>query len=81
MLNFVRTVCNHRTLSSVSNIVPKVCIIGSGPAGFYFAQHLIKVIIYILNKSPLNLLFTVDFKRYTKTGFEHGNTDNVCTHI
>jgi NADPH-dependent glutamate synthase beta subunit-like oxidoreductase len=23
---------------------PKVCIVGSGPAGFYTAQHLIKVL-------------------------------------
>lgn len=31
-----------RNFSSKVN-VPKVCVIGSGPAGFYVAQHLIKV--------------------------------------
>lgn len=34
-----------RQLSKISNnIKPKVCIIGSGPAGFYAAQHIIKKI-------------------------------------
>lgn len=27
----------------MSSCSPKVCIVGSGPAGFYTAQHLIKV--------------------------------------
>lgn len=33
--------------SSVSNKVPRVCIIGSGPAGFYTAQHILKVDQYL----------------------------------
>lgn len=36
--------------------VPKVCIIGSGPAGFYVAQHLIKVSSSIIN--VITLIFT-----------------------
>lgn len=31
-----------RFLSTVTNVVPKICIIGAGPAGFYAAQHIIK---------------------------------------
>uniref|UniRef100_A0A3Q0SSJ7 FAD/NAD(P)-binding domain-containing protein n=1 Tax=Amphilophus citrinellus TaxID=61819 RepID=A0A3Q0SSJ7_AMPCI len=30
-------------IASFSSCGPKVCIVGSGPAGFYTAQHLIKV--------------------------------------
>lgn len=32
-------------LFSTQHIVPKVCIIGAGPAGFYAAQQLLKVCI------------------------------------
>lgn len=57
MLNFIKTVCNYRTLSSGSSVIPKVCVVGSGPAGFYFAQHLIKthptVIVDIYEKLPV----------------------------
>lgn len=28
---------------STEHIIPKVCIIGAGPAGFYSAQQLLKV--------------------------------------
>ncbi|KAM6964258.1 NADPH:adrenodoxin oxidoreductase, mitochondrial [Tautogolabrus adspersus] len=33
---------NRRGKASFSSCSPKVCIVGSGPAGFYTAQHLIK---------------------------------------
>ncbi|XP_038591380.1 NADPH:adrenodoxin oxidoreductase, mitochondrial [Micropterus salmoides] len=33
---------NERGKASFSSCSPKVCIVGSGPAGFYTAQHLIK---------------------------------------
>ncbi|XP_042363904.1 NADPH:adrenodoxin oxidoreductase, mitochondrial [Plectropomus leopardus] len=33
---------NRRGKASYSSGTPKVCIVGSGPAGFYSAQHLIK---------------------------------------
>uniref|UniRef100_A0A3B1JWQ3 FAD/NAD(P)-binding domain-containing protein n=1 Tax=Astyanax mexicanus TaxID=7994 RepID=A0A3B1JWQ3_ASTMX len=32
-----------RKLSLSSGSRPKVCIVGGGPAGFYTAQHLLKV--------------------------------------
>jgi hypothetical protein len=41
--------CNHqcflprRRLTSTATSIPKICIVGSGPASFYTAQHLIKV--------------------------------------
>lgn len=28
---------------SVQKVIPQICVIGAGPAGFYVAQHLIKV--------------------------------------
>lgn len=34
--------CGEAALSSVSSQGPRVCVVGSGPAGFYTAQHLIK---------------------------------------
>lgn len=53
----MRTLCIHRTMSSFPSIIPKVCIVGSGPAGFYFAQHLIKahptVIVDIYERLPV----------------------------
>ncbi|XP_041672533.1 NADPH:adrenodoxin oxidoreductase, mitochondrial [Cheilinus undulatus] len=33
---------NRSGKASFSSCIPKVCIVGSGPAGFYTAQHLIK---------------------------------------
>jgi len=32
-------------IAGAGNVIrhPKICIVGSGPAGFYTAQHLIKV--------------------------------------
>lgn len=36
---------NYVRLFSTQHIVPKVCIIGAGPAGFYAAQQLLKVCI------------------------------------
>lgn len=37
------TICNYVQLFSTQHIVPKVCIVGAGPAGFYAAQQLLKV--------------------------------------
>lgn len=31
-----------RLFSIKTKIKPKICIVGSGPAGFYTAQHLVK---------------------------------------
>jgi NADPH-dependent glutamate synthase beta subunit-like oxidoreductase len=52
-LNFAKKVYNVR---SYSNFVgPQICIVGAGPAGFYVAQHLLKVFI----SSVFNTAFTV----------------------
>lgn len=47
---------NIRTFST-ENIIPKVCIVGAGPAGFYAAQQLLKVKIdnHTLLKHRLDL--------------------------
>ncbi|CAG5018648.1 unnamed protein product [Parnassius apollo] len=46
-----------RLYCSLDNVVPRVCIVGSGPAGFYAAMHLCKKIenvhIDILEKLPV----------------------------
>ncbi|XP_068970375.1 NADPH:adrenodoxin oxidoreductase, mitochondrial isoform X1 [Bombus flavifrons] len=48
---------NYVRLFSTQHIVPKVCIIGAGPAGFYAAQQLLKtnanVRVDILEKLPV----------------------------
>ncbi|XP_063816745.1 NADPH:adrenodoxin oxidoreductase, mitochondrial isoform X2 [Pseudophryne corroboree] len=48
--------CLARTLSSTSH-PPKICIVGSGPAGFYTAQHLLKhhtnAVVDIYEKLPV----------------------------
>ncbi|XP_055085481.1 NADPH:adrenodoxin oxidoreductase, mitochondrial [Periophthalmus magnuspinnatus] len=41
-VNRVSNGVNVRATSSLSSHGPRVCIVGSGPAGFYTAQHLIK---------------------------------------
>lgn len=38
-----QTIFNNIRTFSTENIIPKVCIVGSGPAGFYAAQQLLKV--------------------------------------
>ncbi|XP_068628754.1 NADPH:adrenodoxin oxidoreductase, mitochondrial [Battus philenor] len=47
----------RRFYSSANNIIPQVCIVGSGPAGFYAAMHISKhlsnVNIDILEKLPV----------------------------
>ena len=43
----VCTVCSIRTVHFSNLANKKVCIVGSGPAGFYTAQHLIKVVINV----------------------------------
>lgn len=43
-----KTFSRHVFFSSSSspiNVTPKVCIVGAGPAGFYAAMQLIKVIL------------------------------------
>lgn len=47
-----------RSLSSISsNLKPKICVVGAGPAGFYATQHLVKNIpnvrVDILEKLPV----------------------------
>lgn len=37
------TISNCIRLFSTEHIIPKVCIVGAGPAGFYAAQQLLKV--------------------------------------
>lgn len=32
-----------KKLLSTADVIPQICIVGSGPAGFYTAQHLLKV--------------------------------------
>lgn len=48
---------NGRGQVSFSSGSPKVCIVGSGPAGFYTAQHLIKVfpVMGVLETQTLGL--------------------------
>ncbi|KAF7392896.1 hypothetical protein HZH66_008729 [Vespula vulgaris] len=38
-----QTIFNNIRTFSTENIIPKVCIVGSGPAGFYAAQQLLKI--------------------------------------
>ncbi|CAL7946996.1 unnamed protein product [Xylocopa violacea] len=51
------TIYNYARLFSTEHIVPKVCIIGAGPAGFYAAQQLLKtssnIRVDILEKLPV----------------------------
>ncbi|XP_003705805.2 NADPH:adrenodoxin oxidoreductase, mitochondrial isoform X2 [Megachile rotundata] len=51
------TICNYIRLFSTEPIVPKVCIVGAGPAGFYAAQQLLKtssdVKVDVLEKLPV----------------------------
>ncbi|XP_053988816.1 NADPH:adrenodoxin oxidoreductase, mitochondrial isoform X1 [Hylaeus volcanicus] len=53
----VGTICNYIRLFSIEHIVPKVCIVGAGPAGFYAAQQLLKtssnINVDILEKLPV----------------------------
>ncbi|XP_043254193.1 NADPH:adrenodoxin oxidoreductase, mitochondrial-like [Colletes gigas] len=53
----VGTICNYIRLFSTEHIVPKICIVGAGPAGFYAAQHLLKtssnINVDILEKFPV----------------------------
>lgn len=37
------TIRNYVRALSTQPVVPKVCIVGAGPAGFYAAQQLLKV--------------------------------------
>lgn len=56
----------HHLSTGVSTVsqVPKVCIIGSGPAGFYTAQQILKVgslfgVISLLDINSLSIDFSV----------------------
>lgn len=46
-----------RLFSVQKSVVPKICIVGGGPAGFYAAQHLVKNLanaeIDILERLPV----------------------------
>ena len=43
-INYARKVCIKRRLFGTKSFdKPAVCIVGSGPAGFYTAQYLLKV--------------------------------------
>lgn len=33
---------------STQEQTPQICVVGSGPAGFYTAQHLLKVSLFLL---------------------------------
>ena len=48
--NNVMFTINAAYANSAANPKAKVCIVGSGPAGFYTAQHLIKVLKNYLNE-------------------------------
>ena len=43
-INYARRICWKRRFATESNGKPAVCIVGSGPAGFYTAQYLLKVV-------------------------------------
>ena len=44
-INYGRKVCvKQRLFGTRSSDKPVVCIVGSGPAGFYTAQYLLKVV-------------------------------------
>jgi len=47
--NNVMFTINAAYANSAANPKAKVCIVGSGPAGFYTAQHLIKVPQHLKN--------------------------------
>ncbi|XP_028415890.1 NADPH:adrenodoxin oxidoreductase, mitochondrial-like [Dendronephthya gigantea] len=42
-INYSRSVCRKRSFTTDRNERPAVCIVGSGPAGFYTSQYLLKL--------------------------------------
>ena len=61
VLNYARTMCIKKRLIATKNFrKPMVCIVGSGPAGFYTAQYLLKVInckcyVYMYSKQSISV--------------------------
>jgi hypothetical protein len=55
-VNYARSVWMKRRLIGTNSYgKPVVCIVGSGPAGFYTAQYLLKV-VYIVKRTSRKLI-------------------------
>lgn len=52
--------CTRLLCTIAQQSVPQVCIVGAGPAGFYAAQQLLRVITYVYNMHIQNRLIIIN---------------------